>query len=368
MASLWQKKRSGTWYISYRLGRRQTTRSLKTNNKSEAIRRKLALELTLAERNALALQQSETAKEEKARLTFEKFWEELHEWALLHRAPATIGEYDTWLRQFKGFVKVQTPDEVTRKHVEDFKAALSKQGVNKPKGVGLNPVSINNGLKCLQSVWSIGIKQGLLTNGNPFKGVERLRIPISLDKAYLDKEQIDALLQTALAFRDDKYIKTLEAQNVYLAIALMSLAGLRKREACFARWDWIDWHGRVIKVDNDSVFTTKNRQPRIISMSSQLIEILQAYRKSDGYILEPVRAANENSQYRVDFDRSFRTVCKKSGISSTPHSLRHSFASRHAVSGTPLHVIAGWLGHSTTSVTQLYAHFQRSFNAAADNI
>jgi len=72
-------------------------------------------------------------------------------------------------------------------------------------------------------------------------------------------------------------------------------------------------------------------------------------------------------RYRTDFKKAFQQVCKIAGVKATPHDLRHWFASRHAVARTSFQVIAGWLGHSTTWVTQRYAHFQQSYNKAADD-
>ena len=39
------------------------------------------------------------------------------------------------------------------------------------------------------------------------------------------------------------------------------------------------------------------------------------------------------SEYCVDFKKGFQTVCDAAGIQTTPHALRHSFASRQAVAG-----------------------------------
>jgi integrase len=40
----------------------------------------------------------------------------------------------------------------------------------------------------------------------------------------------------------------------------------------------------------------------------------------------------------------------------TPHALRHTFASTLAQRGDSLYKIAAWMGHSSASVTELYAH------------
>ena len=245
---------------------------------------------------------------------------------------------------------------------------MLRQGKRKRKGVGLNPVSINNGLKTLQSIWNHAIRLGLYTGENPVTGVERFRTPKRLDQSFLDKEKVDALLDAALRYGDVKYVKRAEARNVYLAIALMALAGLRKGETCYSRWDWIDWPHRLLIVRNEEDFMTKNRKPRIISMHSQLMDILAAYRQEGGHILESTRTGEEKAEYRADFKKAFQQVCALADIETTPHQLRHSFATRHAIAGTSLHVLAGWLGHSTTWVTQRYAHFQTTYNTAADNI
>ncbi|HRI86614.1 MAG TPA: site-specific integrase [Candidatus Hydrogenedentes bacterium] len=365
MASLWRKKSTGIWYVTYREKNNQRVRSLRTKDKREAARLRRTIETVVDEHGTVVLNATEPIKKNP---TLEKFWPKFHSWAVVNRSATTVDEYSVWFNRFKEFACVKHLGDVTPEIIESFKLSLATQGKNTPEGVGLKPVSINNALKTLQSIWNLANTLGEFSGRNPFVAVERHKIPRTLDKDYLDKEQVDALLKTAENRANHKFVKSVEARNVYLAIALMALAGLRKREACFARWDWIDWTERIMIVTNDDVFTTKNKRPRIISMSAELLKMLEPYKKQDGYILEVVRATTNKTHYRVDFDRGFHAVCKHAGIQATPHDLRHSFASRHAVAGTSLHVIAGWLGHSTTWITQRYAHFQKTFNAAADNI
>lgn len=121
----------------------------------------------------------------------------------------------------------------------------------KPKGVGLQKTSVNNALKTLKAIWNHAIKLGLFTGENPVAQVERYKVPKTLDRDYLDGQQIDILLSAAREHSEDRYVKKKDAHNAYLAIALMALAGLRKREACFARWEWIDWNSRILTVTND---------------------------------------------------------------------------------------------------------------------
>ncbi len=367
MASLWQKK-SGLWCIVYRENGKRQVRSLKTRDKREALKLARAVESTLYERGRVALHVSDRPKPQSRDPLLDEFWADFVRRVAPNRSPRTMEEYTNWFTQLRDHVKAEELGGITREDIEIFREALAEQGKRKRKGTGLQAVSINNALKTLNAIWNHAIKLGLFTGENPVADVERYKLPLSLDKEYLDKDQVDALLDAAIQHGEEKYVRGTEARNVYLAIALMALAGLRKREVCFARWDWVDWKGRIIRVTNDEHFTTKNKRPRVISMNVQLMEILQRYRMDDGYVLVSSRSSDDKTHYRVDFKKGFQKVCEISGVHTTPHQLRHSFATRHAVAGTSLHVIAGWLGHSTTWVTQRYAHFQKTFNEAADNI
>jgi integrase len=59
-----------------------------------------------------------------------------------------------------------------------------------------------------------------------------------------------------------------------------------------------------------------------------------------------------------EVQRAFDVAKRMSGVREelTPHSLRHTFASWHAMAGTPLHTISRLLGHSDVRMTLRYAH------------
>lgn len=295
-----------------------------------------------------------------------EFWDTFQNWAVTHRSRATLQEYSTWFEQITAFTGARFLGDINCRDVEAFKSRLLLQGMKKRSG--LEYASINNALKTLSSIYNHAIKLGLFTGENPVIGVERFKFAERAEQDFLPKILVDKLIETARIYGQEKFVKSNEARNVYLAIALMALAGLRRREVCFALWEWIDWDARLMTVSSHGEFLTKNRRSRVISLSSQLMEILTPYRQEKGYILEEVRASGGKTQYRADFRKGFAQVCKLAGIETTPHQLRHSFASRHAVAGTSLHVLAGWLGHSSTWVTQCYAHFQKTYNEAANNI
>lgn len=368
MASIHQRKKGGIWYVSFCQDGKQRQRSLGTKNAREARRLLKEIEYRLECAPETEFYIAERPKTEAINPTADEFWQAFHTWAKEHRSRSAVDEYKTWFQRFKEFAGMDRLGDATRQDVERFKASLMAQGLRTPKGVGLAPTSVNSAIKALRSIWNHGAKLGLYNGDNPFRQVERYPVAHRLNQEYLDRGAIDELMNAAELYRKEPYVRALEARNVKLAIALMALAGLRKREACFALWEWVQWDRKVLVVSSYEGFTTKNRKSRVVSMHDDLVEVLGPHRKDEGYILEAVRATKLKSRYRVDFQKSFHRVCEIAGIKATPHALRHSFASRHAVAGTPLHVIAGWLGHSSTTVTERYAHFQTGYNAAANNI
>lgn len=368
MASIHRKSRNGVWYISYRQGGILKHRSLETKSATEARRLKREIELKAEAHPNLELFVSERPRTEVKNPIVEVFRDDFFRWAKQSRSRSTVEEYTSWFNRFVEFAGIERVGDADSEQAKSFLAQLLEQGMRKQKGVGLKKTSINNAIRTLRSIWNHARKLGLYTGDNPFLAVEPFRIPQRAHRNYLDSDSIGSLLQATEQYAQDHNVRLIEARNVRLAIALMALAGLRKREACFARWEWIRWDMKLLVISSNAEFTTKNKRNRTISMHDELIGVLEPHRKEEGYILEETRASNGKNRYRVEFKKSFQRVCKMAGVQATPHELRHSFASRHAVAGTSLHVIAGWLGHSTTSITECYAHFQTGYNVAANNI
>jgi hypothetical protein len=65
MASLWQRKKTGVWYVTYRENGKQRARSLRTEDKRESLKLKPAIEAMLDERGAVAFHVSDRPQAER---------------------------------------------------------------------------------------------------------------------------------------------------------------------------------------------------------------------------------------------------------------------------------------------------------------
>ncbi len=181
MACLWQNKYD-VWCVTYRENGRQRVRSLRTKSKREAVKLQREIESLLDDDEPVEFVVKEQPKEPPKNPTVDEFWAEFLPWAQAHRSPSTVEEYQNWYTQFREFTGIQRLGDATRDNVERFKKKLGRQGKRKPKGVGLDKVSINNALKTLKSIWNHARKQELYSGENPFMKVESFKLPRVVDR------------------------------------------------------------------------------------------------------------------------------------------------------------------------------------------
>jgi len=279
------------------------------------------------------------------------------------RRPRTIESHEGWWHQFVSFTNVERLGDVTKEHIQRFVQHKLKQGTKKS--------TINNGLTKLQAIFSTAIRYGRFDGENPFKSIDKFRIPRDPNDRYIEPEQVDRLVKAAAHYfsSDPSLRKDIDGRNIHLAIAVMSYAGLRKAEVCFAEWGWIDFGKRTITVQSGEKFEVKDNDYRVIPISHKLMTVLDMHRQDSGYILKSYKPTNNKYRYRCGFRKSFRKCCEDADLLDenskpvvTPHVLRHSFAVALAKNGVPLAKISAWLGHSFTSVTEIYARFQTAYD------
>ncbi len=149
---------------------------------------------------------------------------------------------------------------------------------------------------------------------------------------------------------------------------LLLHAGLRSGEAYLLTWDRVDLERGVIDVPPSG--KTGWRQVPINSMCHQAIETLHAQSGGSKFVVPRCGQSKEdwtpgkNQNWKLgDW---FREAARKAGVLNvSPHTLRHTFASRLVMAGVDLRQVQEFLGHKDIKMTMRYAHLSPEHGKAA---
>lgn len=138
-------------------------------------------------------------------------------------------------------------------------------------------------------------------------------------------------------------------------------SGLRLSEATFLKWKNISLHYNTINLGDES-FKTKSRKSRSVPIHPKVKEIIERLKNESNYKKENyLFRKNGNQAFTTDYvSKSFKKACREAGMDEEVHyhTLRHSTGSLLAQKGVSLYTIQKILGHSSPTVTQIYAHMQ----------
>ena len=195
----------------------------------------------------------------------------------------------------------------------------------------------NKLIKFLRHAYNLAIELNLITT-NPVKKLKELEE--TKRERYLNNTETKLLLQA---------IKQSHNPLLQYIIPFLILTGARKMEVLSAQWKDIDTNKLIWTIP-----ITKNKKPRHIPISNELLSLIQSIPKTSKYLFtSPV----DNKTHIQDIYRAWNTARKKVNLQSLRiHDLRHSFASTLVNNGTSLYEVQTLLGHSSIQMTQRYAH------------
>ncbi len=150
----------------------------------------------------------------------------------------------------------------------------------------------------------------------------------------------------------------------FLLYLIVLNTGMRVGEIFGLKMDCVDFGNRLITVKRtfdqktlELKDTTKNHKVRRIGMNQVLVDALSKLSQNDlsGFVVNREEMKCHNPAHIA---REFASDCKKVGVRKiTFHDLRHTFATQFVGKEGSIHALAGILGHSTTAMTEKYAHF-----------
>jgi integrase len=293
------------------------------------------------------------------------------------KAGVKVEDYaDTWLGRIKHSRKHTTYDDyrkildrdilpclrgldledVTREKVK----ALAVAGFEK----GQSPKTVQNTIRCLSSLLSHAVEDGLVTVNHalkPGKFLPKISKRRSLNP--LTREEVATFLETVKQ----------RAPRYYPLFLCAARTGSRMGELLALQWGDLDFHGRFIQVQRNythwKVTTPKSGESRRVDMSKELAQTLkdlqterQLEAAANGWAeVPPWVFCNERGGLLHPHnlrDRVFYRLLKAAGLRQVRfHDLRHTFASLLFQQGESPVYVKEQMGHSSIQVTvDLYGH------------
>lgn len=245
-------------------------------------------------------------------------------------------------------------DEVTPLVVQTWIKAL--------QGKRLAAATVRSCHNLLSASLGAAVAEGLIRE-NPAKGARRPTVPPGRE-VYLTREQVDAI---AKHLRSDKY-QGLRSPAFPALTIVLAFTGLRFGEAAglhMPRVDLLRKRLRVAEVMQEigSQRTIKaypkGRRNRTVPIPDQAARAVEELMLADppqpGGLLFRGRTGRliASTSYRT----AFQKACAAVGVPACrPHDLRHTYASWLIQDGVSLVEVARLMGHSSTAVTERYAH------------
>lgn len=269
----------------------------------------------------------------------------------------TQENYFRFLKKFFGWLSLNRleelkPHELTADHLWQYRVFLSRQSLSNKKE-GLAKSTQNYYLIALRSLLNYFAARDVVSL--PSEKIELAKTKKEKQPRFLTIEQIEKLLSipdtsTKIGLRDRTVIEILFS------------TGMRIAELVALNRDQI-----IIKPKTKDIelgIIGKGGTPRTVYLSEQAVEWLRNYlatRKDQEKPLFINYQRNKNASWRLT-PRSIENKVKKYAllanlpITTTPHVLRHSFATYLLSQGVDLRTLQEFLGHKSPVATQIYTH------------
>ncbi|WP_405383443.1 tyrosine-type recombinase/integrase [Maribacter sp. LLG6340-A2] len=233
-------------------------------------------------------------------------------------------------------------DNIEYSVVRSWIVQLSEQGINNR--------SINRKISSLRSYYKFLLKTAVI-EVSPLAKHKALKTSKKIEVPFSELEMENVLSE--FDFPD-----TFEGCRDQLLIHILYTTGMRRAELIGLQISDTDFDTKTIKV------LGKRNKERLIPMLQETEDILRLYlekRKELGqindseYIFLTISGNKiyETLVYRV-INKYFRMVSTK--VKTSPHILRHTFATHLLNKGADLNSVKELLGHSSLASTQVYTH------------
>ncbi len=273
-------------------------------------------------------------------------------------SPKSQENYARFLKRFLDWLDANdlsciTPHKLTAQHIRDYRLFLSRN-ISNTSQKGLN--------RTTQNYYLIAVRSLL----NYFADRDILALPAAKIKLAKNKEE-----------RQIKFLTLEQLEKLYNATDSSQPAGIRDRailETFFSTGlriaELVALNREQIKIshgtkDLELSVLGKGGRIRTVYFSERALSRLGIYLKTradeDKALFVNARKAKGDQSRRLtprSIEKMIKRYALRAGlpITTTPHVMRHSFATDLLSQGVDLRTIQEFLGHKSITATQIYAH------------
>lgn len=258
----------------------------------------------------------------------------------LHKKAKTIAIeeniFNKWIKKKYGKLMIQ-----------EFTEEIIKEVMIHAKQSNLSTSSLRYLRTIISRMWEIAKENKLIAGENPTLSIKLPKLENQRTR-FLTHDEAQLLLNTL-------WKRSVELHDFSI---MTMFAGLRPSETSRLEVADLNFENHLIYIRR-----TKTSHPRYVVMTPEIVEVLERRLKTspESMLVFPGRFG----QQKTSVSRTFERVVEELGFNkyvNDPlqkivfYSLRHTFASWLVQDGVPLLTISKLMGHSTTRMTERYAH------------
>jgi len=319
-----------TWYLDCVINGVRHQRKL-----GKGITRSVALELAQVQRAAILKGELGIGKKPKD-IGFDEAREQFEDWTTANKRPNTAKSYKECLRRLAESFSGKRLGELSPFLVEKHKQARTGAGAR---------VRANRELAVLKTLVNWCLEQKLYEGQNPVAGVKFHKEPHQRLR-FLEPEEEQRLLDAAR-----EPLRTIIVVGIHCGLRLRS-------EALTLRWSDVDLKRQLVTVQ---AAYAKNGRTRSVPLNSLVRAALEQLPRLGEFVFE----RRERMPYH-SVRTTFQTACRLAGLRDvTPHTLRHTFATRLIENGVDLRTVQELGGWSSIKMLERYGHVAQGRKAEA---
>ena len=324
--------RGQTWYLDCRIDGKRHVVKLGKN-----IKRTVAGELANVKRAAILKGEAGIGRKKKD-LPFKDAREKFQAWAEANKKPSTTKTYKECLRRLAESFGGKRLSEIAPFHVESHKQARIQHGAR---------VRANRELAVLKALFNRCREWRLFEGDNPVESVKLLKEPRQRLR-FLEPEEEHRLLDAA-----PEPLRSIILIGIHCGLRLQS-------EALTLKWSDVDLSRRIVTVQAGYA---KSGQTRSVPLNSAVHAALSRLKtEARGECVFTTRTGKPSDSIR----NGFESACTRAPVHGvTPHTTRHSFATRLIASGVDLRTVQELGGWSSLRMLERYGHVAPTRKAQA---